>query len=228
MRRTLIVLAGVLMYFSGHSQANDKYVRLTGKTLSAKDSSAISVSILYEKLPYYDDMGVYKSTEDGNFEFYLINNDKYTFKITGTGFLEKNEEFDAKASADGSMVHNFYIAPADEPEVFKLEHLIFARGSETITESSYEELNQLVKYLGERPNTIIQLEGHTDFAGNAEANVNLSQARVDAVKEYLIKQGVKKTQVLTKAFGGTQPLYTERTEEAKTLNRRVEVRIIKR
>jgi OOP family OmpA-OmpF porin len=33
--------------------------------------------------------------------------------------------------------------------------------------------------------------------------------------------------VKTKAFGGTQPLSSERTEEAKALNRRVEMRILK-
>ncbi|MEM8895354.1 MAG: OmpA family protein, partial [Bacteroidota bacterium] len=78
----------------------------------------------------------------------------------------------------------------------------------------------------DRPDKIIQLEGHTDFQGNSAANMQLSQDRVDAVKEYLVDNGIKKNRVLTKAFGGTQPLSTERTDEAKASNRRVEVRII--
>ena len=66
------------------------------------------------------------------------------------------------------------------------------------------------------------------LAGNAEANMKLSEARVEAVKEYLVKNGINKNRILTKAFGGSQPLFTERTDEAKTKNRRVEVRVIRK
>ena len=79
----------------------------------------------------------------------------------------------------------------------------------------------------DHPNNSIQLEGHTDFEGNATANLKLSLDRVEAVKEYLVGQGVRKKRVLTKAFGGTQPLTRERTDEAKARNRRVEVRVIR-
>ena len=83
-------------------------------------------------------------------------------------------------------------------------------------------------YLNERPGMVIQLEGHTDFAGNADANMALSQARVEAVKDYMVGKGIKKNRLYTKAFGGTQPLTEERTDEAKTRNRRVEVRVLRR
>jgi outer membrane protein OmpA-like peptidoglycan-associated protein len=73
---------------------------------------------------------------------------------------------------------------------------------------------------------IIQLEGHTDFRGDPKENMKLSQERVDAVKTYLISKGVNKTKVKTKAFGGTQPISRENTEEAHTINRRVEARIL--
>jgi OmpA-OmpF porin, OOP family len=54
----------------------------------------------------------------------------------------------------------------------------------------------------------------------------LSQQRVDAVKNYLIAKGATTKRVKTKAFGGTQPLSRENTEEAHRLNRRVQVRIL--
>ena len=82
--------------------------------------------------------------------------------------------------------------------------------------------------MNENPSIIIQLEGHTDFAGNPDANMRLSEARVIAVKEYLVDKDVKKSRIFTKAFGGTLPMTKERTDEAKALNRRVEVRVIRR
>lgn len=229
MYRTLLSLILITAALISQGQAIDKYVRFNGKVLSQKDSSGISASIYYEKLPYYDDMGTAKSGPQGNYEFYLINGDKYNFRITLNGFLELTRELTVtNANGDGSMNFDFYLEPEEEPELITLNNLIFARGSDVITESSFEELDNLVNYLESRPSLIIQLEGHTDFAGNPEANMSLSEARVTAVKEYLVSKGVKKNRVLTKAFGGSQPLYTERTDEAKAKNRRVEVRVISR
>lgn len=209
-------------------QSADGLVRIYGKVLSQKDSSAISAALHYEKLPYYDDMGMAHSGPDGSYEFYLVENNEYTFKLSEEGFMELEQELKAIGGGEGSMQYDFYMEPESEPDLITLENLIFARGSDVITESSYEGLDELVKFLNDRPNVEIQLEGHTDFAGNADANMRLSQSRVDAVKEYLVSKGIKKTRVFTKAFGGTQPLYAERTDEAKAKNRRVEVRILKR
>ncbi|MEQ8583883.1 MAG: OmpA family protein [Marinoscillum sp.] len=229
MYKALLSLILITAVFTSQGQAIDKYVRFNGKVLSQKDSSGISASIYYEKLPYYDDMGTAKSGPQGNYEFYLINGDKYNFRITLSGYLELTRELAiTNANGDGSMNLDFYLEPEEEPDLIALNNLIFARGSDVITESSFEELDNLVNYLESRPSLIIQLEGHTDFAGNPEANMSLSEARVVAVKEYLVSKGVKKNRVLTKAFGGSQPLYTERTDEAKTKNRRVEVRVISR
>lgn len=220
----LLLLTCVITYGQG-----DAYVRLTGKVLSAKDSTPVSASMLYEKLPYYDDMGVSKSNGEGGYEFYLVNGLKYNFKLTAEGYQEYMEEISvSNENGDGSMNKIFYIVPDEEPELLTLDNLIFSRGSDRITESSFQGLDELVAFLEDRPSLVIQLEGHTDFAGNADANMRLSEARVLAVKDYLVKQGVKNNRVLTKAFGGSQPLFTERTDEAKTKNRRVEVRIIKR
>ena len=54
----------------------------------------------------------------------------------------------------------------------------------------------------------------------------LSEQRVDAVRDYLIIRGVDKSRVKLKAYGGTMPLTKENTEESHKLNRRVEVRVL--
>ena len=62
--------------------------------------------------------------------------------------------------------------------------------------------------------------------GDAKENLKLSEERVDAVRDYLIKRGVNKNRVKLKAYGGTVPLSRENTEAAHKLNRRVEVRVL--
>jgi OOP family OmpA-OmpF porin len=88
-------------------------------------------------------------------------------------------------------------------------------------------LDEVVAMMKENTKIVIQLEGHTDNKGNADANLKLSQSRVDAVKKYITSKGIGKDRVKTKAFGGTQPIATENTEEARALNRRVEMRVLK-
>ena len=73
----------------------------------------------------------------------------------------------------------------------------------------------------------IQLEGHTDYRGSKKLNMELSQDRVSAVKEYIVGKGINSRRIKTKAFGGTRPLIRESSLEASEINRRVEVRILK-
>lgn len=228
MKKLLSVTLLLLMASGVFAQENEeKFVKVYGKVLNEKDSSALAASILYEKLPYYDDMGIGKSGSSGGFEFYLIEGLTYIFTATKNDFEPSKIELTiTDEDGDGSFSFEMYLNITDEKELITLQNLIFTRGSDRISESSFNELDELVTWLDSRPNVTIQLEGHTDFAGNAEANMRLSQARVNAVKEYLVSKGVKKNRLLTKAFGGTQPLYTERTDDAKTKNRRVEARVI--
>lgn len=121
---------------------------------------------------------------------------------------------------------DFYLPISEERRLIVLENLIFDSGRSKIRSVSFEELDRLSQWINSRPMMIIQLEGHTDFQGNARANMELSQERVDAVKEYLVSKGVNRNRVLTKAFGGTQPVTEDRSAEGKAKNRRVELRVL--
>ena len=225
MRKTYLVAIFSLAFVTAvqaQVSSND-LVLVSGQMFKAQDSTPVVGNILYEKLPYYDDMGMASTKTDGTFEIQLVNGEKYNLSVTKDGFNKYSQEI----SVNGPQIFNIYIE-ADIIELRKLENLIFARSSDKISPSSYAELNELAIWLNENPSIIIQLEGHTDFAGNPDANMRLSEARVLAVQEYLIDQKVKKSRIFTKAFGGTQPLSRETTEEAKALNRRVEVRVIRR
>lgn len=219
----ILILISLSVRSIGLAQTGDTLVIISGKLLKAQDSSLISGNILYEKLPYYDDMGMASVGSDGTYSLQLILGQTYNFSVSKNGF----RKFEMQVVADDNKEVNLYVEE-DIVELRKLENLNFSRGSDEITSASYEELDGLAQWLNENPSIVIQLEGHTDFAGNAEANLRLSQARVESVKEYLINQKVKKNRIYTKAFGGTQPITQDRSDEAKARNRRVEVRVIRR
>ena len=198
---------------------------VSGKVLSAKDSSGVATSILYEKLPYYDDMGLTTANSLGDFGFQLVKGVTYNISIRKDGYKPFSQEV---TSSGGTHEANFYLELYHEDEVIRLNKVFFARGSDVLLQESYQELDGLIERLHDNRKMIIQLEGHTDFAGNPSANLVLSQDRVESVKKYLSKRGINKNRILTKAFGGTTPLYQETTPEAMVKNRRVEVRIIKK
>jgi outer membrane protein OmpA-like peptidoglycan-associated protein len=244
----LKIIAKVICLFSlfaspYFSQAQGSLVTVKGMALNAADSSPVSTGLHFDKLPYYDDIGTGTSKADGSFEFLMRNGTSYLLRTRNlNGFEQFEEEIKVTDDGSGVMALSIYITPiagaviedqvVEEPEeleeLIRLENLTFARGSAKINPASFKELDEFINYLQERPNVQIQLEGHTDFAGNADANMRLSQARVDAVGEYMKKNGIKKNRVTTVAFGGEKPLTQERTDEAKAKNRRVEVRLTRK
>lgn len=112
------------------------------------------------------------------------------------------------------------------PQFFTLDNLHFASGQATILKSSYKELAELVDYLNFKPMLRIEISGHTDSDGDEQANLTLSQKRAVAVKNYLIKRGIKGSRIIVKGYGETRPVADNSTEEGKAKNRRTEVRVL--
>jgi outer membrane protein OmpA-like peptidoglycan-associated protein len=67
------------------------------------------------------------------------------------------------------------------------------------------------------------LEGHTDSIGSDEYNLKLSQQRADAVREYLIGQGVPAATVTARGFGKAAPVEPNDTAAGRQRNRRVDM-----
>jgi OOP family OmpA-OmpF porin len=68
----------------------------------------------------------------------------------------------------------------------------------------------------------LTISGHTDNTGNADANLTLSQARADAVRDAILARGVAQAAVTALGFGDTQPIADNDTEDGKAANRRTE------
>lgn len=227
---SIAMLIAQLQPAAAQAAVGDTLIRIHGTVINSQTENPVKASITYEKLPYGDDMGIaISNAQEGSYQMYMVKNGSYLVRVKADGYITHEQEMAVTTIGDdGTLELNFSLKPTAENEVISLENLLFKQGSSQILPSSYDELNTLATLLEERPNMVIQLEGHTDFEGNAQANYNLSMDRVEAVKDYLTEAGVKKKRILLKAFGGELPLTRERTPEAKRMNRRVEVRVIKK
>ena len=77
------------------------------------------------------------------------------------------------------------------------------------------------------PDTVIEVGGHTDSDGGDSDNLALSERRAKAVKDELLKAGIKDSMLVTKGYGETKPKTTNDNPDGKFQNRRIEYSIAK-
>jgi OOP family OmpA-OmpF porin len=111
------------------------------------------------------------------------------------------------------------------PKTFVFDHLGFETGSTQLTPGSAQTLNNLAQVLKAYPNAQVQLSGHTDNTGAADANQSLSLNRADAVKAMLVGQGISAERISTQGLGQDRPLASNDTEEGRARNRRTELTV---
>lgn len=104
----------------------------------------------------------------------------------------------------------------------------FEFGKSELLPVSFPLLNDVAAVLKDNPQIeLLQVEGHTDAVGSAEANRKLSAARAEAVRNYLAKQGIKKARLVAKGFGPDKPIASNDDDAGREQNRRVEFNIVK-
>jgi OmpA-OmpF porin, OOP family len=98
----------------------------------------------------------------------------------------------------------------------------FETGRSTLDPDSAGLLDRLIEIALRCPTANIEVEGHTDAAGEPAANQSLSEKRAQAVVDYLVKAGLPASRFTAVGYGSTQPVATNDTEEGKAQNRRIE------
>jgi len=109
------------------------------------------------------------------------------------------------------------------------ETVQFETDSAVLLDRSKSLLDDVAKVMTDHPEiTKIQIEGHTDSKASHRHNQKLSLERVASVKTYLVGKGIDASRLTTKGFGETKPIASNKTEEGRAKNRRVDFRIMAR
>lgn len=106
---------------------------------------------------------------------------------------------------------------------FVLEGVAFASGSSTLTADARVQIEELAAWLAGEPGPV-EIRGHTDAAGEAEANRELSLRRAESVRRALIELGLPAARLSAVGYGEEAPIADNGTPEGRAANRRVEVR----
>lgn len=109
------------------------------------------------------------------------------------------------------------------PAVITLSGVTFEVNTANLQPDSRSVLNEMAAQLKANPTVKVEVAGHTDNTGEADYNLDLSQRRAEAVRDYLIGQGVDAGQLTARGYGETQPVADNATRAGRQQNRRVEL-----
>jgi outer membrane protein OmpA-like peptidoglycan-associated protein len=103
------------------------------------------------------------------------------------------------------------------------ENVLFEYDKADLKPGAVRNLYPLVTFLKEHPHRTLMIEGHTDSTGSDSYNLDLSQQRAAAVRNFLIMNGIGSDRVMARGYGEAYPVTTNDTESGRLQNRRVEV-----
>lgn len=102
--------------------------------------------------------------------------------------------------------------------------VLFASGESQLLPSAQAKLSEVARALTQQnPDARIVVEGHTDSQGKQDFNLELSEKRANAVREYLVSHGVAQDRISAEGLGFSRPIADNKTAEGRANNRRVEI-----
>jgi len=238
------------VYFTEKSESNKeqrggiKFVQIYNPYIENPDSN-----ILSDANKWYKISGIF--TAKGNEQYLLIGNSKKS----GMAILKKNEEKKDKRKKKYPIADpDFYyyidcvsLWPIDSlgnkiniynstelvsfdslqsGEAIVLNNIYFETDKSELLPESFPELDKLVSLMKASPQKSIEISGHTDNTGTEETNIQLSTARAKAVVDFLVSKGIASSRLTYKGYGSSIPLADNDSDEGRSKNRRVELKII--
>ena len=102
----------------------------------------------------------------------------------------------------------------------------FEINSNSVSSAYQNNLNDLVNLLMSKPNLNVIIIGHTCDVGSDEENLELSKVRAEAVKQYLMNQGITPSRLRVMGMGNAFPLVPNTNDYNRNINRRVEFKVL--
>jgi outer membrane protein OmpA-like peptidoglycan-associated protein/Tol biopolymer transport system component len=161
---------------------------------------------------------------EGNTVVSLRSGDRYEVEVTSDqGYAFNSTTLDL---TEGKMQPIFVtLQKLDVNAKLALRDINFETNSDLLTDVSFTELNRVIKLMQENPHLKMEVAAHTDDKGSKEYNLILSNKRASSVMKYLTAS-VPADRLLSKGYGEDAPKVENKSEEARAINRRVEMRVL--
>ncbi len=166
--------------------------------------------------------GLNKSVEEYKTKFAQLENESLRYK-TQSQELEKSNQIIETASklflpSEAEIIRNGDLL------IIRLVNIAFPANKATLEPQYYNLLAKVQKAIQLFPSGTTVIEGHTDGQGDFQKNLDLSQARANAIFQYLLSSmGAEANKITAVGLGGTKPIANNSSEEGRAKNRRIEI-----
>ena len=144
--------------------------------------------------------------------------------VMAEGPLDLQNEIDESVTAAETAMDNLgeQPNPRDVARALSLQVINFELDKAAIPEVNKPLLDRAVDMMAQVPDMTLMIIGHTDSLASDAYNMQLSQERAQAVKDYMVSQGADPSKLMTKGMGESDPIADNSTEQGRFRNRRIE------
>jgi OOP family OmpA-OmpF porin len=168
--------------------------------------------------------------DDGQ-EVFELRPGQWRLLVSADAFGTERRDLEIKPGETSLVVIEVVLYPAKAEikatEIKILDQVHFDFDKDTIMADSFPLLVEVANILLDHPEVAkIEVQGHTDSKGNDAYNLELSQRRVDTVRQFLIDKGVAAERLVAVGYGETLPIAPNTNEKGRAANRRVQFVIV--
>lgn len=193
---------------------------VTGRIYDGRNLKPVNDAEVSVRKSNNDSLVAQTKTVNGVYNFELRPFESYRISAQADGF--ESRSIGIKTTNRHEEVKSL-ISLAPETYTHPLSTVYFSQSNETLEGAAAARLDSVVSYFEKRTDLKIMLKGHTDNTGDFSKNLELSNQRVLAVKNYLTGKGIPENRIEGSGYGSTQPSRLNKSETLKQSNRRVDI-----
>jgi len=228
-----ILVAGILDsmkygFFKSPAELSiDTTFVVTGMVFNTKTNEGVVSKLEFIDVEKSQVVATSMSDAGGMYRANLPEGKAYGLEITARDYMFFLDIMDITGeSMDEEIIRNFGLEPVEVGATVVLENIFFETGKATLKDESFVQLEQVLKFMQSNPTMRMEISGHTDNTGSLKVNTRLSQARAEAVVEWLVERGVDASRLDAMGYAFDKPIASNDTAEGRAQNRRVEFKIL--
>jgi outer membrane protein OmpA-like peptidoglycan-associated protein len=203
--------------------------QLIGKVIDADNAKALKAQItLIDNKTNTVMERVYSNDSTGEFKIVLPHGGNYGINTSVDGYIFNSLNFEVPMYSDSTDIETAILMQrVTVGSKVVMKNIFFDIGKSELKNESRGELEHILDLMENNPGVKLQINGHTDNSGNAQANKTLSAQRAETVVAFLVARGVDPTRLKAVGYGQEKPIVSNDDEQGgRAINRRTEIEVL--
>ena len=207
------------------------YITLKGYLFNTK-MEPIGGEVMVEEILSGDTVSLVSvNSTTGEFRIRLLKGKQFGYFALVPGYYPASGFVDLRLKGKKIVLSDTLIALSKEEflgkgDTIRLNNVFFESGEMPILRESWQELFRLARFMRENKSANIEISVHTNNDGDAFDWLVISRRRAAEIEKFLVMVGVEPERLTSIGYGGSKPIYLDKSEESKGANNRVEIRTI--